>query len=72
MKWIRQALNKQKRLYNLSRSFYAIRNEIWGESLQVLLMDDVATTGTTLFRCKEAIQTQYPDWKIKILVFAHG
>ncbi len=66
------SLNKQNRLHNLSRSFYAIRNETWGKNLQVLLIDDVATTGTTLFRCKEAVQKQYPDWKIKILVFAHG
>jgi ComF family protein len=66
------SLNKQHRLYNLSHSFYATRNKSWGENQKALLIDDVSTTGTTLNHCKEAIQKQYPDWKVKILVFAHG
>lgn len=66
------SLRKIHRMKNLTEAFYSIKTNSWEQQANILLFDDVATTGTTLNRCKEAIQKNFPDWHIHLLVFAHG
>lgn len=65
-------LDRSERLQNLSRTFYAIKRKEWEPKKNILLIDDVFTTGTTIFRCQSALKEKYPGWNMKILVFAHG
>jgi predicted amidophosphoribosyltransferase len=65
-------LNRTERLANLPNAFYAVDRKQWKATKNILLVDDVFTTGVTIFRCKSALIKKYQDWNIKTLVFAHG
>lgn len=65
-------LDRSERLKNLSRTFYAAGKKEWETKKKILLIDDVFTTGTTIFRCQSALKEKHPSWNVKILVFAHG
>jgi ComF family protein len=63
------AMERKKNLDNtfLARSFHNLP-----ASSSVLLLDDVATTGKTIYACQKALHTTFPHWTIKPLVFAHN
>jgi len=65
-------LNASERKQNLDHSFYALQKKAVVHHSTILLLDDVATTGKTMYACHKEIRKIYPDWKVLSLVFAHN
>lgn len=63
-------LSASARKKNLNQSFYVNQTTQLPEKLSVLLLDDVATTGKTIYACRKAMKEVFPHWDIKSLVFA--
>jgi ComF family protein len=65
-------LSATERKNNLNNTFIAKRNNHYSRSLKVLLLDDVATTGKTIYTCQKALRNMFPAWTINSIVFAHN
>jgi ComF family protein len=64
-------LSASERKKNLENTFLAKPSHIPSRST-VLLLDDVATTGKTIYACQKVLHEAFPLWTIKPLVFAHN
>ena len=64
-------LSASERKKNLENTFLAKSSPIPASST-VLLLDDVATTGKTIYACQKVLHEAFPLWTIKPLVFAHN
>jgi ComF family protein len=64
-------LSASERKKNLENTFFAKSTPIPAITT-VLLLDDVATTGKTIYACQKVLHETFPQWRIKPLVFAHN
>lgn len=65
-------LSAIERKKNLDTTFFARSSVSIPDACTVLLLDDVATTGKTIYACQKALHDVFPRWSIKPLVFAHN
>ena len=65
-------LSASERKKNLDNTFLARSFHNVPVSSTVLLLDDVATTGKTIYACQQVLREAFPLWTIKPLVFAHN
>jgi ComF family protein len=61
-------LNQEERLTNLENAFLALPNP--QKFKNIVVIDDVLTTGTTAKECALALKKEYPKAKIQFLVIA--
>ncbi|MGV4460677.1 ComF family protein [Ornithobacterium rhinotracheale] len=65
-------LGKSDRFSRLDGAFSLNKNPNLGDFQRVLLIDDLATTGSTLIHCAEVLKQNYPKIEIFVLTMAHA
>lgn len=63
-------LSAEGRIENVSGAF-AVKSSS-PESLHILLVDDVFTTGATLYACRQAIKASFPSCSISVFTLAYA
>jgi competence protein ComFC len=61
-------LSRKQRESNPTCQFTWVGKQIYSS---IVLVDDICTTGKTLFECRSAIQEQNPECEVVSIVFAH-
>lgn len=65
-------LNRAKRLKNLSGKFVSSRRLEGEDPLNIILVDDVLTTGSTAHECAKTLRTHPRVKKVAVLTFMRG